>query len=485
MRAGTKVPQAPTGPEGVPGAEGERGSESIKGEEGPRGIEGGEAEDGSKTTIREAGQGGAGAESAEGGESRAAGGEDEGGARPAGETSRTGGAESEGTGARAPTGAGAGASAQQEGARPATSTGEAPAGPRPSAEPAPSQPAEAPRPAAAEGDARAAAAEPARAATPDAEAARPTEAGGGLASSAFNRYMDIQNVEQRYQEHIAAGMAPAEAFSLAVAQTGAGNIASDLAPIPGVTNPLSGAALSSLLPGAMSNVMPDQAIQSWVGTGYGALTALGESIGSSAGSGALDTSAFDRFAESVAGRPGADPFSGWAQASQLLGEESARTDGGNLVSDLQQIYNTGAGSEVLNESMAGFQQRVERGEFGSPLQGLNHLASAASEVIADPTTTIGQFVDDVRNIYNHGVGDGFWNEAAQNTANVIKNTPVAGTVYDGYQQIFSGIAEQGVTDFAGEMAEGAYGLAEETYNAAGDAVSNAASSTYDYLRSWF
>ena len=482
MRAGTKASErAPTGPEGTVGAEGEPGSESVKGEEGPRGVEGGEAEDGSKTSIREAGQGGAGAESEEGGESRAAGGEEEGGARPAGETSRTGGAESEGTGARTPTGAGAGATSQQEGARPASTTGEAPAGARPSAEPAPSQPAEAPRPAAAEGDARAAAAEPARVAAPDAEATRPAEGGGGLAGSAFNRYMDVQNVEQRYQEHVAAGMAPAEAFSLAVAQTGAGNIASDLAPIPGVTNPLSGAALSSLLPGAMSNVMPDQAIQRWVGTGYGALNALGESIGTSAYSGGLDTSAFDRFAEGVANRPGADPFSGWAQVSQLAGEESARTDGGNLVSDLQQIYNSGAGADVANEAMSSFQQDVDAGKYGAPLQGINYLTQAAAEVVADPTTTIGQFVDDVKNIYNYGPGDNFWNDTLNSSVDVIKNTPVAGTIYDGYHQVFQGIADQGLGDFAGEMAEGAYASAGEAY----DAAANAAGSAYNYVRSWF
>jgi hypothetical protein len=226
-------------------------------------------------------------------------------------------------------------------------------------------------------------------------------------------------------------------------------------------------------------------VENFVGTGYDALQAVSDSLGSSVGSGQLDTTALDNFAERVANRPNADPFAGYAQAAQLVGEETARTDGGNLVSDLQQIYETGAGSDVLNESMSDFQQRVEQGQFGAPLQGLNDLASAASEVIADPSTTIGQFVDDVRNIYNNGVGDGFWDEAAQNTANVIKNTPVAGTIYDGYHQVFSGIAEQGVTDFAGEMAEGAYALGQEAYNAAGDAVSNAASATYDYLRSWF
>jgi hypothetical protein len=415
-----------------------------EGAEGPRGAEG--AEDGSKTAIRGAGEG----------EARA-----------------------EGEGTRA----------QDTGARPASAEGEAPAV-RPSAEPTPAGAGEGPRATAGEGDARAAAGDDATraAAVPEGEtraAADQETGGGGLASSAFSRVMDAQSVEHLYNQHIKEGMSPGEAFSLAVAQTGAGNIASDLAPIPGVTNPLSGAALSSLLPGGMSNVMPDQAVQNWVGTGYEALSALGESIGTSAGTGELDTSAFDRFAESVANRPNADPFAGYAQAAQLIGEESARTDGGNLLGDLQQIYETGAGVDVANEAMTGFQQQVEQGAFGAPLQGLNDLASVASDVIVDPTTTIGQFVDDVKNIYNYGVGDGFWNEAVDNTANVIKNTPVAGTIYDGYHQVFQGIADQGVGNFASEMAEGASALGGEAYDAAANAVTNAAGSVYDYVRSWF
>jgi len=457
LRAGTKASDQPfTGPEGADGVEGERGSEGVEGDEGPRGTEDAEgskgaegAEDGGKTTIREG---------SEGGESRAA---DEGGARPAAEGARAGAAEGEGAGARAEEGGGA---------RPSGAEGEAPAV-RPSTEPARAEAGEATRTTAADGEG----------------ATRPAEDGGagGLAGGAFNRIMDAHNIQQRYEEHIAAGMSPAEAFSLAVTQTGAGNIASDIVPIPGVSNPLSGAALSSLLPGAMSNVMPDQAVQSWVGTGYGALSALGESIGTSMGAGELDTSAFDRFAEDVANRPGADPFSGYAQVSQLVGEESARADGGNLVSDLQQIYETGAGVDVANEAMSSFQQDVDAGKYGAPLQGVNYLTQAAAEVVADPTTTIGQFVDDVKNIYNYGVGDGFWDESLNQTVGVIKNTPVAAQIYDGYHQVFSGIAEQGVTGFASEMAEGAWALGGETYDAAANSVTNAAGSAYDYVRSWF
>jgi hypothetical protein len=481
LRANTRMQpgQTPPGAEGIPGAEGERGSESVRGAEGPAGVEGGEEASGSKTTV------GAPKPDSEGGSEtdseRIPGTDSEGEKGVEGPTGEEGSKGTEGgeqpSGTKTTTGAGTGATAQQEGARPASTQEGAPAA-RPSAEPARAEAGDAPRPAAApEGDARAAA---------DAtRTAADQTGGGGIASSAFNRIMDAQNIQQRYEEHIAAGMSPAEAFSLAVAQTGAGNIASDLAPIPGVTNPLSGAALSSLLPGAMSNVMPDQAIQSWVGTGYGALNALGETIGTSAAGGELDASAFDRFAENVANRPGADPFSGWAQVSQLAGEESARTDGGNLLSDLALMRDTGAGVDVANEALSSFQQQVDAGAYKAPLQGINYLTQAAAEVVADPSTTIGQFVDDVKNIYNYGPGDNFWDESLDQTVNVIKNTPIADQVYDGYHQIFTGIAEQGVGDFATEMAEGAYALGGEAIDAGAKAVSNAAGSAYDYVRSWF
>lgn len=385
----------------------------------------------------------AGAETrVEGGEARGAGtetGAEGGEARAAGT-----GADAEGGGARA---AGTGAEGEGGAVRPAGAGAEGEGG--------------APRPAGADADS------------------------GSLVSSGFSRVMDAQNVQQLYNQHVAEGKSPEEAFALAVAQTGAGNLAGGTNPFGGITDPRLSAAAGALLPGGMANIIPDRAVENFVGTGYDALEAVSESLGASAASGELDTTALDNFAERVANRPNADPFAGYAQAAQLLGEETARTDGGNLISDLQQIYETGAGTEVLNESMSGFQQQVEQGQFGAPLQGLNDLASAASEVIVDPTTTVGQFVDDVRNIYNHGVGDGFWDEALNHTANVIKNTPVAGTIYDGYHQVFSGVAEQGVTGFASEMAEGAYALGQEAYDAAANSLADAANSTYNYIRSWF
>jgi hypothetical protein len=91
----------------------------------------------------------------------------------------------------------------------------------------------------------------------------------------------------------------------------------------------------------------------------------------------------------------------------------------------------------------------------------------------------------VKNIYNFGPGDNFWNDALNSSVQVIENTPVAGTIYDGYHQVFQGIADQGIGNFAGEMAEGAYALGGEAIDAGANAVGNAASSAYDYVRSWF
>lgn len=297
-------------------------------------------------------------------------------------------------------------------------------------------------------------------------------------STALNIGMDVKNVEQLYNQHIADGKSPAEAFTLAVAQTVGGDIAS-------ATGRVNAMGAGALLPGGLANLTPEKAVESYIGTGYDTLVALSRTAGESAAAGRLDTTTLDNFAEAVANKPDADPFAGYGQIGRLIGEESARTDGGNLWSDLQHISSTGAGEEVLHESMAEFQQQAESGAFGSPLQGINYLTQAAAEVVADPGTTIGQFFSDVKNMYNYGVGDGFWDEALNHTVAVIDKTPVANVIYDGYHQVFSGIADQGLGAFTSEMAEGASALASEAYRASADAITDAAGATYNYIRSWF
>jgi hypothetical protein len=314
--------------------------------------------------------------------------------------------------------------------------------------------------------------EPARPAAGEAERA---EAGGSRVGGVFGKVTDAATIDHYTRQHIAAGKDPAEAVALATAQTAAGNAVM----ASGIADPRTSMAGGALLPGGMNNMLPDQAVENWVGTTYDAGTAAMQSASDSIASGQLDTRALDDFAEGITQRQGADPFKGIGQASELLGEEMARTDGGSLVSDMQRIVETGAGTEVLNESMAGFQQEVAAGQHGVALQGLDHIANIASETVVDPVGTVGQFVDDIRNIAANGVGDGYWEESWEHTKDVIEKTPLVGTVVDGYNQIATGLGDKGLGGFAEEMYEGGAALAGEAYEAAGNAVG----SVYDYLKS--
>jgi hypothetical protein len=303
------------------------------------------------------------------------------------------------------------------------------------------------------------------------------EAGGSRVAGTFGAVTDLATMEHYTQQGIAAGLNPAEAAAVAAAQTQAGNAAI----AAGLADPRMSMVGGALLPQGVNNLLPDQAVENYVGTGYAAGRAGLEAINDSIASGSIDTQAIDRFADSVMAREGADPFKGYGEAAGLAGDLMNRTDGGSLASDLQQIYETGAGSEVLDQSMGEFQAEVESGKHGVVLQGLDQVAAVASDLAVDPATTVGQFVDDVRTIVTNGVGDGFWEEAGGQAKDVLERTPLVGTVVSGYEAIASGIGESGVTGFAGEMAEGAAALGGEAV----DAVGNAVSDTYDYLRSWF
>ena len=317
-----------------------------------------------------------------------------------------------------------------------------------------------------------AAGEPAR--TPAGEPER-AEAGGSRVGEMFGQVTDAATIDHYTRQHIAAGKDPAEAVALATTQTVAGNAVM----ASGIADPRTSMAGGALLPGGMSNMLPDQAVENWVGTSYDAGSAAVQSVSDSIASGQLDTRALDEFAEGVTQRQGADPFKGIGEASQLLGEEMARTDGGNLVSDVRQIVETGAGAEVLNESMSDFQQEVAAGQHGVALQGLDHVANIAGDTVADPTGTVDQFVDDIKNIATYGVGDGYWEDSWDHTVDVIEKTPLVGTVVDGYNQIASGLGDKGAVGFVEEMYEGGSALAGEAYEAAGGAVGGA----YDYLKS--
>ncbi len=308
---------------------------------------------------------------------------------------------------------------------------------------------------------------------------RPADTGSTLAHDAFGRVTDLATFEGFTQENMRQGMGAGEAMALAGAQTVTGNAAV----ASGISDPRLAMVGGALLPQGVNNVMPDQMASNTVATGWSAARAAAADIGTSLGGGAVDTTNIDKFAQGVLDRPGADPFKGYGEAAQLAGEELARTDGGNLATDLHQILSTGAGSEVAMESATAFQQEVAAGQHGVVLGGLDSVAGAVAELVTDPGTTVGQFVDDVKSIYNQGVlGDsGYWSEALDHTRDVIAKTPVLGTVASGYQQLAEGIGEQGVVGFGQEMYEGGAALAGEAVSTVADAASGAV----DYVKSWF
>ena len=314
--------------------------------------------------------------------------------------------------------------------------------------------------------------------TPD-EPKRPAtaESGGRILQTVFGRTTDLATVDYYYQQNLKQGLGQAEAMNLAIAQTAAGNYAM----ASGVADPRVSMVGGALLPQGVSSILPDQAVENTVGTGYQAGKAALQSVRDSYVSGQADTRALDDFAERVVERPGADPFKGIGLASQTAGELLERTDGGSLRQDLRQIYQTGAGSEVAMESASEFQNEVARGDHGVVLQGLDHVMGGASEVTADPVAATSGFVQDVKNIYQQGVGDGFWQESWQHTQSVLEKTPLVGTVVNGYNEVATGVGESGVGGFTQDMVEGGAALTVEAMEAARDG----ARSGYDYIRSFF
>jgi hypothetical protein len=301
---------------------------------------------------------------------------------------------------------------------------------------------------------------------------------GSRVHDAFGKATDLATFEQLTQQHIAEGKSVGEAMGLAGVQVAAGNAAA----ASGVVDPTLSMVAGSMLPGGMSNLLPDQMVQNTVGTSWDAARALAADVGTSLGSGELNTTAIDKFALHVADRGNADPFSGYGQAGALAGDLYARTDGGSLAGDLSSIVETGAGAEVLNESMADFQHQVDQGKHGVVLQGYDDIFNAASNLAVDPSTTVGQFVNDVKDIYNHGVGDGYWEDAGMHTKDVLDKTPIVGMVAGGYEAIAAGIGESGsVGGFVSDMSEGAAALGGEAV----EGVANAGSSAVKYIKSFF
>ena len=308
----------------------------------------------------------------------------------------------------------------------------------------------------------------------------------GFVHQTWGRVNDLAAVEGYYQQNAAYGMSEGEALTVAAGQTLAGNrvMAMDH-PFLGSIKPEAAILAGAMLPGGTSNILPDQAIANLISTSDLAGHAITQTVNDSLASGQLDTQALDKFVDNLNQRPGVDPFKGINQASELGFEELYRTDGGNIIKDVLQINDSGAGSEVINESLEGFRQSIAAPLEGEKpqviLQGWDHLFRSASEVVVDPAQESQSLINDMGNMYNYGVGDGYWTECLGSTAGVIKELPVIDKVVDGYSEIYNGVANQGVAGFSQEMYEGGRALAGETASAVGDAVAG----TYNYIKSFF
>ena len=260
---------------------------------------------------------------------------------------------------------------------------------------------------------------------------------------------DLGTVIQHTEENIGRGLDPTEAAVVATAQTMAGNAAM----ASGVADPRSSLVGQALLPTELRGILPDAVVENFAGTGY-------EAARRRAGGARQPRRrppgrpAIDRFAESVANREGTDPFKGYAMVGEALGEEMARTDGGSLWSDLDQIRSSGAGTAVINERLDAFVASVEGGEHGAPLEGIAYLTNIAAEVIVDPSKWMNDVANDCQSIWDNGVGDDYWSKAVDTSVSAITRTPLIGTVAQGVAEIASGIGESGVSGFATEMAEG-------------------------------
>ena len=149
---------------------------------------------------------------------------------------------------------------------------------------------------------------------------------------------------------------------------------------------------------------------------------------------------------------------------------------------MKQIIQTGVAADVANQSMADFQAEVAAGKHGSTLQGLDHVMRIASELGVDPTTTVGEFVNDLKTIYNNGVGEGYWGDAATHTVTVLHDTPVLGHVVRGYEEIggvagdvYEGVKQQGVVGYTKEVGRDVADVAGYAYDETKTSISNGAS----------
>ena len=335
---------------------------------------------------------------------------------------------------------------------------------------------------------------------PDGDQPRTTGAPDGpRGAGLLGQAMDAQGAIEQIQREMGEGRSAAEALTRAAAMTHVGNALGDQV----TTNLVGGQGLdvgrvtdvrvtllgSSMLPGGVNNLLPDQMAANTIGTGWDAVSALAADAGSSLGGGEIDTTELDRFTQRLTNRPGADPWAGYARLGELMGEEMGTgsgffESGGNLGSEAWEIREDIA--TEMGHSMAEVVQSAAEGRHDGVLQGYAELAQAAGDP-PDPVQfgrdllTMAEVAwDDTVGGETGGFGEGFWEAQAEHVNQTVRGIPIVGTAFDGYAQIASGLEEQGA-GFGTEMSEGAYALGAE----AADAAANAASRTVTYLGSWF
>jgi hypothetical protein len=310
----------------------------------------------------------------------------------------------------------------------------------------------------------------------------------------YARASDVKSFEDAYRFYVGQGYDERLAATLAATEVGGAYAADESKPGGGVGTELGMLGGAMLPDGIQSAVLPGKVVENYVRTGVDAWSTVAQTAGASWDSGELDLSAFDEFGRRIEARDGTDPFKGYSQVVGLMADEYYRDDGQTIVDDLGRITGEDYATAV-GESAEEFRRAVAANEYGSVLRGLNDVFDGASQVIVDPGSSVKGFFDDCIQIGWNGVGDGYWTEVGQQVDQTLKTTPVVDTIYEGYQQVFGGIAEHaegdnwvdktvsGVGGFAAEMVDGGAAFAAEAYDWLHG--TDTAKQAFDYVRSWF
>jgi hypothetical protein len=332
------------------------------------------------------------------------------------------------------------------------------------------------------------------------------------AGDALGFLNSVQAFDQALADYQRAGYDPQLAAVLAATEVLGGNAAGDANPFGGIADNRVDQVSEALLPeGVRSALVPSEVVKNNLRTGLLALNAYAESLGASWDSNKWDTTALDRFIAQIEARPGADPFSGYSQLTGLYFDELYNNEGGvPLLQDLTNLVIGGPDggplfddpgrvtredfAEALYEGAATFRDEVAAGQHHVVLQGIDDVFGITAELVTDPAEALGGFVDDLVNIAENGVGDGYWTDVAAHVDAVVRDVPVVKVIYSGYHEVFSGIVSHADSaddlltgaaqaGFAAELAEGAAALGSEAIDlvVGGDNAVRA----FDYVRSLF